>query len=107
MICLNNPTASSECKLLPQVEMLFLKPEHSQKAAAALDSSKFSNSKVSISKMLFENRGRTLILAFNSSGACPSDVFTFVSAVVDAASAARPLMRAVTIPLVQNSAVTM
>jgi len=93
--------------LLPQVRLLFLKAEHSQKAAAAFASSKFKNSKVSISKMLFEDGGHTLILVFNSSGACPSELFSFVSAVVDAVSTASPLLRAITVPLVQNSAVTL
>ena len=87
--------------------MVFLKPEHSQRTAAALASSKFNNSKASISKMVFKDGERTLILAFNSSDACPSDLVSFVDAVVDVASIARPLFREITISLMQDSAVTL
>lgn len=82
--------------------MHFATLEHAQRAAALLAGSKFDSSKVSISEMLFEDRGRRLILKFNSSGALPSDLVSFVFAVVEVASAARPLIREITIPLVQN-----
>jgi hypothetical protein len=92
----------SKGTLLPQVEMQFATLEHAQKAVSLLASSKFDNSKVSISEMLFEDRGRRLILKFSSSGALPSDLVSFVFDVVDVASAARPLTREINIPLVQN-----
>jgi hypothetical protein len=86
----------------PQVEMQFVTTEHAQRAVALLDSSKFDNPKVSISETLFEDPGRRLILKFNSSGARPSDLVSFVFDVVDAVSAARPLTREVSIPLVKK-----
>ena len=99
---LQSQIISSKNAPLPQVEMQFITIEHAQRAAALLDSSNFGNSTVSISEMLFEDRGRRLILKFNSSNACPSDLVSFVVNVVDALSAARPLTREVSIPLVKK-----
>ena len=90
---LNNKTFDYKSDLLPQVEMLFIKPEHAQKAAFALAIPKLKNSKISINSMHFEDGGRTLKLTFNSSSAFPSDILEFVGSVVDAASIARPLFR--------------
>jgi len=87
---------------LPQVEMQFATLEHARKAVALLAISRFDDSKVSISEMLFEDRGRRLILKFSSSGPLPSDLVSFVFDVVDVASAARPLTREINIPSVQN-----
>ena len=76
--------------------------ERAQKAADLLDSSKFDNSKIAISEIFFEDRGRRLILKFDSSGALPSEIISFVFDVIDAASAERPLTQEINIPLVQN-----
>ncbi len=105
-VWLSNQSLDAKCKLLPQVELLFRTSELAQRAAAVLTDSKFSKSQVSIRKMFFEDEGRRLILTFNSSGACPSDLLSFVCAVVDAASIMHPLLREITIPLVQNSVAT-
>ena len=95
----------SESELLPEVELLFLKAEHAQKAAAALTSPKLKKSKISIRSMLFEDRGRTLKLTFNSTGAHLSEILSFLSALGKAASIARPLRREISISLVQKAAV--
>ncbi len=76
--------------------------ERAQKAAALLEDSKFNNSKVSISEVLFEEQGRKLRLKFKSFGAYPSEIVSFVLGVVDVASAAFPVWQHITIPLVQN-----
>jgi hypothetical protein len=102
VIQLKRQTLSSKRKSLPQVEMHFATLEHAQKAASLLDSSNFDNPQVSISEMLFEDRGRRLILKFNSSSVLPSDLVAFVFDVVDAVSAAHPLTREVNIPLVHQ-----
>ena len=107
MNTLNSQNIVPACKPSPQVEMLFRKPELAQKAASALTNAKFNTSKVAINKMFFEDGGRRLILKLSSSGACPSDLLAFVCAVVDAASIARPLLREISIPLVQDSAVAL
>lgn len=104
---LNNQTVELKCKPLPRVELFFHIPELAQKAAAALDKSNFHTAKISLNKMLFKNGGRTLILTFDSHGACPSDLLSFVDAVIEVASIAHPLSREVMIPLVQDSAVAL
>ncbi len=100
-IQLNSKTLSSN-GLLPQVEMHFGTFERAQKAAALLKNSKFDNSKVSISEMLFEEQGRLMILKFNSFGAYPSQLISYMLAVIDVASNACPVWKHITIPLVQN-----
>ena len=102
MIRLESQTVGSKSTSKPQVEIQFVTTEHAQKAVTLLANSKFDNPKVSISETFFENRGRRLILKFNSSGARPSDLVSLVFDVVDTLSAARPLTREVSIPLVQK-----
>lgn len=87
---------------LPQVEMRFVSIEHAKRAVALLDSSKLDNPKVSISEMIFEDRGRRLILKFSFCDARPSDLVSFVFDVVDTVSVARPLTREVSIPIVKK-----
>jgi hypothetical protein len=99
---LESQTIGSKSTLQPQVEMQFVTTEHAQRAVALLDSSKFDNPKVSISETVLEDRGRRLILKFDSFDAHPSDLVSFVFDVVDAVSAARPLTREVSIPLVKK-----
>jgi hypothetical protein len=82
--------------------MHFATVEHAQRAVALLDSSKLGKAKAAISEMLFEDQGRRLILKFDSSGVRPSDLVSVVFDVVESVSAARPLTREVSIPLIQE-----
>jgi hypothetical protein len=99
---LESQTIGSKSTSSPQVEMQFVTVEHAQRAVTLLADSKFDNQKVSISETLFEDRGRRLILKFDSSDARPSDLVSFVFDVVEVVSTARPLTREVSIPLVQK-----
>jgi len=99
---LNSQIQATKRRSLPKVEMHFATAEQAQRAADLLDSSKFGNTKASISNVLFEDRGRRLIIKFNPSNVGPSDLVSFVFDVVEVVSAARPISREVTIPLVQK-----
>ena len=102
MTQLNSQIHESKCIPFLHVEMQFPTWERAQRAAALVNGLKSAISKVTVSEMLFEDYGRRLVLEFSSSGALPSELVSYVFAVVDAASAERPLTRNIDIPLVQN-----
>lgn len=95
--------SGSECLLKPKIEMYFATLERAQKAEALLYDFWRKNSKVFISEMLFDDGGRMLILKFSSFGAHPSDIVSYVFAVVIALQSVYPVWKHVSIPLVPNS----
>ncbi|MGB9841272.1 MAG: hypothetical protein ACPLKZ_00950 [Candidatus Bathyarchaeales archaeon] len=88
--------------LSPEIVLHFATAKHAEIAVGLLENQKLHNSKIAISKIVVEDKGRRLNLKVRSFNTRPSEVINFVSDVANTLSKAQPLIREVTIPLMRK-----